>query len=194
MKKVLLLLVVALLIPGILNAACPTLGAYFSHWPARMSKSPTGYTMFDIYLYLHMADYYTVAVEYGLYTPSDPSHVFFGISSIEYPDNKSVALGSPFEGHSISYWPPINGFVPGYSVICKLVCYTMEECYDPVEEEGLIADYPIVIGAHPDTGELRGVYHPEYEFYSIVGLTSILCPYENSTEESSWGAIKSMYK
>lgn len=187
MKRVLLSLAVALLLPGMLSAA--TMGAYFSYTPGAMSASPAVFTTFDVYLFVHNADAYVTAVEYQLATPTDPTHVFFAIGAVEYPDNKAVNLGDPFSGHSISYWPPLNGYTPGYNLLCSFPAFLTEPCWN---EGGLVSDYLLVIGPHPDSGELRGTYSPDNEFFDIIGLTSLLCPSEIATESSSWGAIKSL--
>jgi hypothetical protein len=106
---------------------------------------------------------------------------------VTYPDGKSVALGDPFSGHAIAYWPPMNGFVPGYNLVATLQCMTFAPC-------GPLVDYPLVIGPHPDSGEIRGAFAPENELFPIVGLTSIVCPDMVGTQEESWGAIKSLYR
>ena len=188
MKRVLLLLVVALLIPGILGAA-PTMGVYFA--PGVMSYSPTVYTPFTAYLYLNNADYYVTAIEYQLQTPSDPTHVFLQLSSWELPDNATLEIGDPFSGHAISFWPPLNGFLPGYNLICTYNFVSLEPCWN---DGGNLVDYPLVVGPNPGSGELRGTYSPDNEKFSISGLTSILCPQEIANQQESWGAIKSLYK
>lgn len=191
MKRVLLAITLALLIPGTMNAA--TMGVYFDYQPpGQMSYTPAPFAYFDMFLYLHNAgvDFIT-AVEYQLQTPADPSHVFFGIHpTVVYPDNMSVSLGDPFVGHSMSYWPPLDGNSPGYNLMCTIQGVIFEPCY-PV---GILADYPVVIGPNPGSDELRGTFWPDNEFFDIIGLTSILCPVENAVEDTSWGAIKSLYK
>jgi hypothetical protein len=169
------------------------MGCYFGFPPGAVLYSPTAFSFFDVYIYLHNADYYVTAVEYQLVTPDDPTHVFFSYSAeIVYPDNMSIIDGDPFNGHSIAYWPPLNGYVPGYNMICKLECFTTEDCWD---NGGTLADYDLVIGPHPDSGELRGTYHPDMLPFPIFGLTSFLCPQEMvGVEEESWGAIKSLYR
>jgi hypothetical protein len=188
-KKLLLASTAVPLIPGVVGAA--TMGCFFGFAPERMAYSPEPYSFFDVYVFLHSADYYVTAVEYELMTPTDPSHALFEISEITYPDNRTVTLGSPFAGHSIAYWPPLNGYVPGYNLVCTLTCYTTEAC---AGAGGHVADYPLVIGPHPQSGELRGTFAPENELFPIVGLTSVLCPEQIGLQEESWGAIKSLYR
>jgi hypothetical protein len=185
MRKLLLAIATALLIPGMLSAA--TLGAYFSYAPATMAYAPAPFSFFDVYLYLHDAGYYVTAVEYQLQTPVDPSHALFQIVSVSYPSAKTVTLGDPFSGHSIAYWPPLNGFVPGYNLLVTLQCVTLAPC-------GQFTDYPLVLGLHPSSGELRGTFAPDNEFFQIAGLTSVICPEQIGTQEESWGAIKSLYR
>jgi hypothetical protein len=185
MRKLLLAIAMALLIPGMLSAA--TLGVYFSNAPATMAYAPAPFSFFDVYLYLHDAEFYVTAVEYQLQTPVDPSHALFSIVSVTYPDNGTVALGDPFTGHAIAYWPPLNGFMPGYNLLVTLRCMTTAPC-------GSLSDYPLVIGLHPGSGELRGTFAPDNEFFQIAGLTSVLCPEQIGTQEESWGAIKSLYR
>ena len=192
MKKVLLLLTVALLVPGLLSAQ--TMGVYFNENPGQMAYSPTT-KVFEAQLYIHAADYYVTAVEYMLLTPHDLTHTLMWLTGVAYPDNMSVEWGDPFSttvGHNVSYWPPLNGFVPGYNLMATYTFYIpglpeQPPCYNMV-------DFPIVVAANPDSGELRGTYHPDMLPFPIIGLTSILCPDVNAVEEESWGAIKSLFK
>jgi hypothetical protein len=187
MKKVLLVLIAALVVPGLLSAQ--TMGVYFEN-PGQMAYTPVA-PVFEGLLYLHNADYYVTAVEYMLSAPLDPTHVLVQLIGTSYPDNMSVELGDPFDtvlGHSLSYWPPLNGYTPGYNL---LATYTF---YMPNGPCVGIVDFPLVIVANPSSTFLRGTYHPDNLTFPIIGLTSILCPEQVGVEEESWGAIKSLYK
>lgn len=152
-----------------------------------MGYSPAPFSYFDVFVFLHSADYYVTAVEYQLLTPQDPTHALMGVVEVTYPDNVAVTLGDPFTGHSIAFWPPLNGFVPGYNLLCVLRCITFAPC-------GGISDYPLVLGPNPGSGALQGAYMPDNELFPIQGLTSIVCPEQVATQEESWGAIKSLYR
>lgn len=187
MKKVLLLLTAVLLVPGLLSAQA-TMGVYFEG--GGMAYSPVA-PVFEGTMYLHNADYYVTAVEYILATPLDPGHALVMLIGTSYPDNMSVELGDPFDlilGHSLTYWPPLNGYTPGYNL---LATYTFFMPGGPCVG---IVDYPLVVAANPSSGYLRGTYHPDNLTFPIIGLTSILCPDLVAVEEESWGAIKSLYK
>ena len=183
MKRGLLTLAGALLLPGLLSAA--TMGVYFDG-PGVMTYTPGGpFMAFDAYIYLHNADYYVTAVEYQLLTPADPTHTFFFYQALEYPEMMSITDGDPFAGHSIAYYPPLIG-TTGYNLVVTLKdCVVTGACWP---------DYPVVIAPHPDTGALRGTFYPDMAFFPITGLTSLICPDMIAVEESSWGAIKSLFE
>lgn len=190
MKKVLLLLIAALLVPGLLSAQ--TMGVFFEG-PGQMTYTPPTPT-FEAYLYLHNADYYVTAIEYFLSTPDDPSHALVMLAGVAYPDNMSVEFGDPFDlvqGHNITYWPPLNGYVPGYNLMAIYTFYKPDPCWD---QGGGIMNYRLMVVENPSSGYLRGTWHPDNSIFLITGLTSYLCPFEIGVEEESWGAIKSLFK
>lgn len=186
MKRLLFTLFIFLFASTSLAGA--TLGLYFDLWPGTMAYTPPPTSFFDVYLYLHASNYYVTALEYQIRTPLDPAHALFVIVEVSYTPQAVVTLGTPFEGHSIALWPPLDGYTPGYNMICKFKCMSLAPCL-----AGLV-DYPIIVGPHPDSGELWGTFYPNNETFPIIGLTSILCPYLIGVENTNWGAIKSLYK
>ncbi|MCX5754147.1 MAG: hypothetical protein NTW97_11000 [Candidatus Krumholzibacteria bacterium] len=187
MKRLLLTLLIVLFASTSLAGA--TLGLYFDLWPGKMAYAPPEPmpSFFDVYLYLHASNYYVTALEYQLTTPNEPAHTLFIINTVTPAEQAVVTLGSPWEGHSLAFWPPLDGYTPGYNMICKYTCMTLTPCL-----AGLV-DYPIVVGPHPGSGQLWGTFYPNNETFPIIGLTSILCPYYIGVQNTSWGAIKSLY-
>jgi hypothetical protein len=187
MKRALLILTVAILFPGIVGAQS-TVGVNFVS-PGSIYYSPVDEEMFTAYVYLHNAEYYITGIEYQLLTPMDPDHSQIMLGEITLPDNASLQIGHPFTGHAIAYWPPLNGFMSAY---CLMVSYTFYAPAGCGPED--LQNYPLVIGPHPDSGELQCTYAPDnYSFYPI-GMTAIICPVGTSVREGSWGAIKSLYR
>lgn len=182
MKRVLLTVAVALLIPTILMAAPVTVGVYFDGSLVYTPEGGPG-TEFLGSLYMIQSDYYVTGVEYSLITP-DPNFVIAGYS---YPPSHALTLGDAFNGHSITYWPPLTGYPDGYDLLVNYECYFTTSCSQAT-------NFTIEVGPHPDSGYLRGTYSPDNDFFDIIGLTSYLCPEGVGTEEESWGAIKSMYR
>ncbi|MBU8923111.1 MAG: hypothetical protein KOO63_14930 [Bacteroidales bacterium] len=184
MKRMISALAVMFLIPGMLMA-CPTLGVYYG---GRLHYDPVGpFTEFELNLYIVHQEHFVTAVEYQLLTPSDLTHALFMILSVSYPPNQSLSLGTPFGGHSITFWPPCSGYPDGYDQLATYTCMTTVPCEQ-------MYDYPLAIGSHPDSGELRGTFYPDNEMFEITGLTTYLCLHEVSVAGDSWGVIKSLYK
>lgn len=193
MKRALLILAVALLLPGVVSAQDPLVGIYFDipgeTGPEVMHIYPTAGSTFTGYLYIVNGAYYITGIEYQLTTPLDPTHVAILLFETALPESATLSIGDPFNGHAITYWPPLNGFMPGYNLLATYTFYSEYACYT-----GAIADYPMVIGPNPGSGELRGTYTPDNDYFYPIGMTSIVCPVETSTREESWGAIKSLYR
>ena len=193
MKRALLIFAVALLLPGVLSAQEALIGIYFDVPPLEAAPEviqyyPTGGTTFTGYLYIINAAYYITGIEYQLTTPMDLTHV--EITLIETVLSPSaLQIGDPFSGHAIAFWPPLNGYRPGYNLMATYTFYTEHDC-----NTGAIQDYQMVIGPHPVSGELWGTYSPDNDYFYPVGLTSIICPVETANQEESWGAIKSLYR
>ncbi|MBN2185599.1 MAG: hypothetical protein JW746_09755 [Candidatus Krumholzibacteriota bacterium] len=182
MKRVLLTVAIALLIPGLLGAATATMGLYDA--AGKLYYEPSNGVPFQLYMYLIQSDYYVTSIEYQLIRENS----YFTVQSVEYPSNVGVVLGDPLTGHSVTYWPPMSGIPNGYDMMMTLNCVTSRNCT-------AMKDYELIIGVYPGSGELRGTYDPEGEFFPIVGLTTYLCLDQVGTEEEgSWGAIKSLYR
>lgn len=181
MKRVLLTVAVALLIPGLLGAAPATLGVYFDGKTYYTPAAP--FTEFNLYLYLVQSDYFVTAVEYQLTQPGG----MFVITEVTFPPNFQVQLGDPFAGHSIAYWPPMSGYPNGYDLLATYHCLTLAPCAS-------MPNYALTIGPNPGSGALQGSYYPDNELFPIIGLTTYLCPDGVANEDGSWGTIKSLYR
>lgn len=152
--------------------AIPTMGIYFSApgCGEHQFLQPEPFVFFPAYLYICDADHFVTAVEYQIQTPNDPSHGLFIIVETSLPNRKVLTLGDPFQGHAITFWPPLDGFTDRYNFICAYNCLTLAPCSDPV-----MYDYQIVVGPDPRSGHLRGAYYPDHELFDIVGMWSTLC-------------------
>lgn len=183
MKRVLLIVAVALLIPGLLAAQPMAQMGIFFEGGYHLTYSPPALTMFKAQLFIIQSEYFVTAVEYQVVRPDTR----FVITGTSYPPNFSVELGDPMTGHSITFWPPMTGYPNGYDLLATYDCLILQDC-------ALMPDYPLVIGPNPESGELRGTFSPDNDFFPIFGMTSYLCPEVVGAENQSWGAIKSMYR
>jgi hypothetical protein len=135
-------------------------------------------------VYGHNIECYLTAAEFQLTI----GHPAIQLQGTEYLPG-SVNLGDPLIGVSMTYWPPLDGWVPGYNLLCTLHFLAVDMC---ATCGGTLVNVPLTIGPHPDTGEIRGTCWPENDIFTFIGLSAIICPEGTATEDQSWGAIKSM--
>jgi hypothetical protein len=104
-------------------------------------------------------------------------------------------MGDSLLGQGMVFWLPLDGYNPGFNPIGTLERMIDQPC---LSQGGSVVDYPVVIGPPPESGQLRVTLYPNNDFFPIVGLTSILCPGSCmgciGTEETSWGAIRSLHR
>jgi hypothetical protein len=190
MKRFVFVALLALVAPIAAIAAGPaTLGLFFDQYvPSQMSYEPQVETTFKAYLYLINNPANVTAIEYQLSVQGAGS--VFIIDKFTMRDN-SIWLGDPLAGQAVAFWPPLDSCPPGFKLVGTFDCVITEPC---ASQGGSLVDYQIVVGPHPESGELRGTVYPDNDFFPIVGMTSLLCPGLIGTKESSWGAIKSLYQ
>jgi hypothetical protein len=172
-KQMMLYIAVWLMACAVSGSHAANLCVYFDQQAQQTTYTPQPFTIFNAYLFLKQTDYGVTGVEYMLRTLDDPSHALMFIIEVGYPDAASIYIGDPFLGHSIAYWPPLDGSSQDYMLMCSYQIITTDACY---HEGGTLWDYPLVIDAHPDSGYLRGTFYPDHEFFNIFGLTSLICP------------------
>jgi hypothetical protein len=183
--KAIVIAALLLLVP-VAVLAQPTMGLYFTYTPGNIyyyiTDPPPQF--FDGYIYAHNVDCYLSACEFQLVI----GHPAITVQTTDYLPG-SVTLGDPVNGVSITYWPPLDGWTPGYNLLCTVHFLATDYC---LHCGGTLIDVPIVIGPHPDTGEIRGTCWPDNDIFQFIGLSAMICPCGTDTQEESWGAIKKM--
>jgi hypothetical protein len=104
----------------------------------------------------------------------------------------SLNLGDPGSGISITYWPPMDGWNPGWNLLCTLHLLALDNCWNG-SPPGSMADARLSIVPHPETGMDQGSCWPENYLFEFTGLTSIVCPEYFAVQAKTWGSIKSMF-
>jgi hypothetical protein len=178
-----LIAMMILLLPAALLAN-PTVGVYFTYAPTQMHYNPMPFEQFYGYMYAHSTECYLTGAEYMLEIPAGVVLMGWTLPA------GALELGSPLAGHSVAYWPPMDGWNPGYNLLNTFKFMAINSCPGT---GGTMIDAPIRIVAHPDTGLIQGACFPENELFEYVGLTSILCPEQYGVKDSNWGAIKSLF-
>jgi len=179
-----LLAMVIVLLPAVLFAN-PTIGVYFTYNAGQMHYSPMANEMFDAYVYAQSANCYLNGAEFEICYPP-------GILEIgwEVPEGSLTLGGPPDVGISIVYWPPMDGWNPGYNLLCTLHLMALSAC---VSEGGTLSDAPLSMYPHHETGLIQGSCWPENYLFEFTGLKSLICPSCVSVQETNWGAIKSLF-
>jgi hypothetical protein len=172
-----------LLLPAALFAG-PTLGVYFTYAPTQMHYCPMPYEQFYGYIYEHNSQCYLNAAEFALELPAGIFLMGFTLPA------GALQLGTLPAGLSVAYWPPMDGWNPGYNLLCTVQIMAIDWCYT---YGGTMHDAPIRVIAHPDTGLIQGSCWPENYLFEFTGLTSIFCPEVYGVKETNWGAIKSLF-
>jgi hypothetical protein len=179
-----LIALVVLLLPAALSAG--TMGLYFTYTPVQMTYSPGPYEEFTAYVYLHNMECYVDAAEFKLNLPAGIS-----MSTFELPEG-SLNLGDPIVGLSATYWPPLNGFYPGYDLLCTVYLYASRWCTG-TSTHYLAPNSVAAIVPEPEAGRLAVTCWPDNNIVDVTGLISYFCPEQIGTQDKSWGAIKSLY-
>jgi|WetSurMetagenome_2_1015567.scaffolds.fasta_scaffold13763_3 hypothetical protein len=178
-----LIAMMILLLPAALLAN-PTMGVYFTYTGNQMHYNPTPYEQFYGYIYAQGTECYLNAAEYLLQIPAGVVVMGWTLPA------GALELGSPLGGHSVAYWPPMDGWNPGANLLCTVKFMAIDWCYT---YGGTMHDAPIRIAPHPDTGLIQYSCWPENNLFEYTGLTSILCPEVYGVQETNWGAIKSLF-
>jgi len=135
------------------------------------------------------SEYNMTGIEYSLamLDPLDNPSLALSLQGWTLPTGSPAELGHPLTGHSVTYWPPLNGFPNGYDLLVTYEIVTFAPCEEMI-------NHRIEVVAHGDTGFLRGTYTPDNEKIGLTGLALWFCPDGIGTEEESWGAIKALYR
>lgn len=169
-----------------------TMGLYFGYVPDRMTYSPQLWEQFKMFVYLHNADGLVTGIEYSIARAS--ANAPFAFLDYSLPPQGVLEIGSPPSTMAIVFWPPLDGSA-GYNLICEYTCIGVRACRS---DGGTVDNYYVRIVPNQESGALRGTYYPDNDFFPVVGLTSIVCPSGClgciGTEETSWGAIKSLFE
>lgn len=193
MKRLLVAIVLLVLVSAGANAQCtPNIGVFFDTdlnslvWPAPFETFPA-------YIYVWGVDLSITAVEFSLDTPDDPLHEYCFHTDVVYPEQTSLYMGDPWNGLSIAYWPPLSCYGDDAVLLCTINLVTTEAC---TTDGGTLSWYFIDIAEHADTGEMRGTFAPDNEFFPLYACTgySIICQPPYANEAASWSAVKSLLR
>jgi hypothetical protein len=153
-----------------------------------MYYSPAPFEPMTAYVYGHALNCFTSGIEFGIQLP--PGIIMTGWSVPE----GSLTIGDPLAGLAVTYFPPLNGFDPGYNLLAKVELLALPDgaC---LWYGGTIVNAPLRVVADPTSGAAtpRQACYPDMYLVDVIGLTSLICPQMIETDLTSWGAIKSLF-
>jgi hypothetical protein len=176
---------ILLLLTPVALLATPTLGVFF-YEHAKMTYSPTLLEEFDGCLYAGNAGCWITGIEYLMVLPSN-----IELAGWDLPTG-SLEQGDPIsEGHTVVFSHALNGYTPGYNLICTYHFLAADDCTGSGGEGGLSDSYLFI--TETSLGYLRGTCSPYNDKMDYVGMSSLFCPVLIGTQDASWGAIKSIF-
>ena len=135
---------------------------------------------------------YVFAVNFNMWMQAIEYQITYPSGLIFLSDQKnagSLKIGASPSGISFSYPIPGDAYVPFQTqqVFVQWNCSgNPRVCPLP--------DDQIIVGPHPDSGELAALSYPALTKVLGIGMTSTVCPVTVSAKETTWGAVKSLYK
>lgn len=195
MKKIIIIMVLLAIIPSKLQAVDAILGVFFNDRGIFYADPPMSPETFKGYLYI-IAPHPVATFQYQLLLgPGHYNPEAVILLNAEYPWNMALTLGDPLEGQAVTYNPQLPCTDNGGSLAITFIFMRFYPCDE-------MSDYNIVTGPHP-TALPHPVYGGMYGLYrngegddiafDIGSLTSLVC-YSFDADESSWGAVKSIYR
>lgn len=177
--------IMILMLPAALFAG--QVGVFFTYTPNQMWFSPAPFEEFVGYVYGHSLPCYVQAIEFAVELPPG-----IELDGWTLPPEGILQIGNPLTGIAIAYWPPLNGFYPGYNLLLKIYLFA-DQAGACLWKGGSLVNAPLRILPNPESGHCQVACYPDATLMEVTGLTSIICPDQIATEESSWGAIKSLF-
>jgi hypothetical protein len=190
---VLVAAVVGLSAGGAMAEPVPYFQVYFddaSNGSYGETQADCGQAGLPVYLYVVAKNFesWLAAVEYKLDLPEGV--MYFG-ETFAPADGGTVSYGNSEIGLTISWSLPRNAFGPEGLLISTIFAVWTAECYCQAGPASIVVGpYPYPV---PKT-QPSGVRWPDYLELTAVGMTSLLCPGAVSTQESTWGGIKALYR
>jgi len=155
------------------------------------TQAVCGQVGMPVYLYVVARNFesWLAAIEYKIDFP--PGLMYVGETLAPPSQGTILSIGNSEVGLTVSTSLPRNGFGEPGVLISTIFAVWTGECYCQAGPQ------PIVVGPYPYPNPKThpsGVRWPDLVEIPAVGMTSLLCPGPVSTQESTWGGIKALYR
>jgi len=187
MKKA-LAVVLAMLLIGVCTggalAQVPFIQVYFDDAPYNDTQSPClppGSSSSLYVVALNLNDLVS-AIDWKIQFPSALMYVGENVESA------TLVIGDSQVGIGVSYALPRNGFVP--MLLSKVIVDWTGDCDCAAGPQALrVVGYDDVNSPTP-----KAVRWPTGEPFDVVGMLALICPGPTSTEATTWGGVKALYR
>lgn len=187
MRKVLAVVIVAaILCVGALSASAqvPNVQIYFDKYLTATQGYCGGFGVKDtLSVVANNFNMFMSTIEYSIVPPAADAA---WTGDIQVPG--ALFLGQSPTGITITYPIPRNAFVA-----CIVMYYEITWLCSDCDVDAPAHNVPIVVQGHPYNGLITAIEWNTYREVYGVGMTSLICPLGVSTEESTWGRVKSLY-
>jgi len=176
---------------GSAMAQVPNVQVYFdpafTQTQASCPDGPPGTVATELYVVMNNWNMNVTGVDFSI--SYGPALIWLGDN---LPDPlTSVAIGQSPGGIAIAYANCCaqDGFQP-ILVLKPLVLWNCDCNSAPP------GGYPVVVGGYAPLGKTQpsAVRKEDFEEFSGVGMTSLICPGTIATEQSTWGQVKALYR
>ena len=165
------------------GAQTPFIAVYFDqnfqHLQAECPTAPAGTVLDQFFVVLVNASAFVSGAEYRIEYPAS----VMWLADTNLPP---VSIGSSPTGIALGFNLPQNGF---FAVLLQTVdvlwmCTGCNMLNDPID-----------VRANPNTGATAPQWTdwPSFDLFKAIGLSSHVCP-TVSTEETTWGQVKALYR
>ena len=169
-----------LFVAGTASAQLPYIMVYYddSYTVGNKDCPPgtPGTVLDSVYVVAQQINKWFVGVEYSIAYPIQMIYLAEAV-------NGGLSIGNTVTGIAQTWPIPQNGFQP--ALLNKV--YFLWNC-----DGCSVTDIPILVTEHPDLA-LGGVDFPGHAYFSVVGMTSLICG-TTPEEETTWGNIKALYQ
>ncbi len=170
-----------LFVAGAAVAQTPYIMVYYDNFYTIGNKDcpsgPPGTILDSVFVVAQQFNRWFVSVEYSINYPTQMSYFF------EIPTS-TLHLGNTVDGIAQTWSFPVSGYEP--ALLNKV--YFFWNC-----DGCVVSNIPVVVANHPQTFQLGGVQFQTLEYFSVTGMTSLVCG-TTPVEDTTWGNIKALYE
>lgn len=150
----------------------------------------------DVYVVMNNWNMFVAAVEFSVDYP--PALYFLGetppANTLVIGSSPSLTVNGPGTGGVAIAWNlPQDGYAPLLAMTVHVLWTSNCDCSAPPQAL-VVRGYNYANAGNGGNADPVAVRWPDYVELSGVGMTSLICPGVVSTEQTTWGGVKALYR